>query len=413
MVAEVTRTQVVAFRLAAHGLGERAAGDELLDVAGRCAVQDTPPGSALLALHARVRGVTREEVGCALAETRTLLRTWSLRGAPFVVPTADASVFTTGVLPPTEKATRNFLPGLDAAVSQLGIGAIEAVDLTEAQIGPALAGRQLAIEELGAGLAQRIAPELSGETRLLWEGEGPYRPSQPFGEAVVHFCLRILALRGVVCFAARVGRTAPFVLVSEWLGDRAAALDPAIDPVLDPALDPAAGAAAARAELVRRYLRCYGPSDRRRFAAWVGISPGDASAWWCLIEDELTPVEFDGRSWLLTEDVEALHSAQLPRGVRLLPPHDPYTQLRDRATIVGREFQRDVWRRVGDPGTVLADGEVVGTWRPRTSNRRLTFRVTTFRPLSDAIRESVRGEAAGLAALRGATSVDVEFGDWK
>ena len=62
------------------------------DVAGRCGVQDSLPGSALLALHARVEGVTREGLDAAIGEDRSLLTTWAMRGAPFAPPSsADAA----------------------------------------------------------------------------------------------------------------------------------------------------------------------------------------------------------------------------------------------------------------------------------------------------------------------------------
>ena len=393
MVAEVPRANVVAFRLAAHRLGERAGEDELLDVAGRCGIQDSPPGSALLALHARVRDVTKERVADSLDRTKALMRTWSLRGAPFVLPTADAAVWTTGVLPPTEQAARHFMLGLEESVDRLGMSVAEAVDLTHAATTVVLSGRQLAIDDLGAELADEISPRLSAERLALWQAEGPYAPGQPLGQGVTRLCLRILTLERVVCFGRRAGNKAPLVLVDDWLRDRIPDLDPAV----------------ARAELLRRYLRCYGPSTRRDFAAWVGVSPGDAAAWWSPLEDELTPVEFGGRNWVLTEDLDALRSAPNPQGVRLLPPRDPYTQLRDRATILDRAHHRQVWRSVGDPGTVLSDGEIVGMWRPRKSGRRLTLRVTPFRALSEKVKEAVRGEAESVAALRGATSVEVEF----
>ncbi|BCY12087.1 hypothetical protein [Actinoplanes sp. L3-i22] len=46
-----------------------------------------------------------------MAGDKSLLQSWSLRGSPFFFPAADAAVFTTGVLPPTEAATRRFLLG--------------------------------------------------------------------------------------------------------------------------------------------------------------------------------------------------------------------------------------------------------------------------------------------------------------
>ncbi|MFE6968045.1 winged helix DNA-binding domain-containing protein [Isoptericola sp. NPDC057653] len=400
MTARVTRDDVVAFRLAAHGLAARAPAGDLAVVAGRCGVQDSPPGSALLALHARAEGVTREGVDAALGEERSLLRTWAMRGAPCVVPTADAAAFTAGVLPPAEEARRHLLLGVGPSLDRLGLSLTDAVDLTRAELRGVLAGRRLAIGELGAELAARIAPGLPSARRAVWEAEGPYAAGQPLGEGVVHFCLRVLTLEGVLCFAPRDGNQAPFVLVDEWLGHPLPEVDPA----------------AARADLLRRYLHCYGPTTRAAFATWAGVRAGDVGPWWDEVADELAPVEVApaaggraSRGWLLADDVDALASAAMPTGVRLLPPRDPYTQLRDRATIVAKEHHRAVWAPVGDPGTVLVDGEVAGTWRPRAKGSRLTLAVTTFGRLPDRATALLNDEAVQVAALRGSSTVDVEL----
>ena len=53
-------------------------------------------------------------------------------------------------------------------------------------------------------------------------------------------------------------------------------------------------------------------------------------------------------------------------GIRLLPPHDPYLLLRDRETLLPDEtLQRQIWRHTGNPGVVLVDGKLAGTWRPQ------------------------------------------------
>ncbi|MEZ5124482.1 MAG: winged helix DNA-binding domain-containing protein [Solirubrobacterales bacterium] len=393
MAERVSTDDVIAFRLGAHHLAERLGENGLLDAAGRCGVQNSPPGSALLALHARVRGLTQEQMADAVAEDKSLLQTWCMRGSPFYFPTADAPVFTTGVLPPTEQAMRHLLPGVQPALARLDLGLIEAVALAGAEIGHVLAGRRLAIDELGAELAQRIAGQLPKRRRDLWEAAGPYAPDQPLGEGVVHFCLRILTLQRVVCFAPRAGNTAPFVLVDEWLGHPIPEVDPK----------------SARAELLRRYLRCYGPSTRGDFAAWIGIRASDAEPWWSLVEDELTQVEFGGPSWILTEDLAALRSAPKTTAVRLLPPRDPYTQMRDRDTIVDRKYHRDVWKTVGDPGTILVDGKIAGTWRPRKRGRKLTIAIKPFDPLPERDKRPLQDEAEQIALLRGASTVDVAF----
>jgi hypothetical protein len=332
-------------------------------------------------------------VAAAIAEDKSLLQTWSMRGAPFLFPTADAPVFTTGVLPPTEQAMRHFIPGVEQAVDRLGIPLARAVELCGAEIDAVLSHRRLAINGLGQELARRIALRLTPDQRLLWEAEGPYAPGQPLGEAVVHFCLRILTLQGQVCFAPRDGNQAPFVLVREWLGHAITGTHPDT----------------ARAELLRRYLRCYAPSTQAGFAAWLGINAADTGPWWNLVREELTAVEFGGTAWILTEDLAALRSATPADGVRLLPPHDPYTHMRDRETIVAREHHRELWRPVGDPGAALINGQIAGTWRPRKDGRKLTVSITAFHPVSAPDKELLHREAQQIAALRGATSADVVF----
>jgi hypothetical protein len=390
----VDTDRVVAFRVAAHHLHERLGRGSLMEAAGACAVQDSPPGSALVALQARVDGVGADTVDDAV-DQRSLFHTWAMRGSPFFFPTADLAVFTTGVLPPDEQARRRLVAGVGPALDRLGMSLDEATDRTRSVVGDVLAGRRLAINELGAELAQAIARDLSPATRRSWEEEGPYAAGQPRGEGVVHFCLRILTLERVVCFAHRDGRTLPFALTDEWLGRHPAEVD----------------AEVARAETARRYLRCYGPSTRAHLAGWLGIASGDAQPWWSAIEAELTEVDVDGADrWALTEDLGALNSPADATGVRMLPPRDPLLQLRDRQLLVpDKKLRRRIWKTVGEPGTVLVDGRLAATWRPRKSGRELSITVESFAELSSTQRRQIEEESQPLAALRGCTSVEVDF----
>ncbi|WAC55932.1 winged helix DNA-binding domain-containing protein [Gordonia sp. SL306] len=396
MAERVSADEVIAYRLAAHGLTERLDDDGTLEAAGRCAIQNSPPGSALLALHARVRSVAADRVDTLVADDKSLLQTWSLRGAPFYFPTVDAAVFTTGVLPPAEDSLRHFIVGVEQSVDRLGMTVTDAVDLCGAEIGDVLAGRRLAITELGAELAHRIGCRLPPKQRTVWDAEGPHAQGQPVGEAVVHFCLRILTLQQVVCLTRRDGNKAPFALVDDWIGRPVPDTDPQT----------------ARAELLRRYLRCYGPSTRAHFAGWLGIRAGDVDPWWDLVADEMTPVDFGGPAWILTDDRDALRSPPDAAGVRLLPPRDPYTQMRDRETIVERRYHRDVWKNVGEPGMVLVDGTIAGAWRPRKRGRTLTLTISTFAALPARHQRSLQHEAEAIAPLRGADAAAVEFDTW-
>lgn len=391
MAERIDRDQVIGFRLSGHGLDQRVPVADLVDAAACCGIQNSPPWAGPIAFHARVDGVTPDLVDEAVA-ARDLLLTWSMRGAPYYVPTADAGVFTAGVLPTTERALRHFIPGVEYSVDRLGMSVTEAVDRAEAAVREVLAGRSMAITELGVESAAVIAPGLSTERLRVWEAEGPHAKGQSIGEAVVHFCLRILALRQVVCFAPRTGNKAPFVFTEEWLPRPTVAID----------------GTAARAELLRRHLRCYGPTTPASFAWWLGVSTGDACLWWDLLEPELVEVDFGGPRWMLARDLDILRAATVPVGVRLLPPRDPYLQIRDRATLVDPSRHREVWKTVGDPGTVLVDGELVGTWRSRKAGRNLQVTFRGFGPLGDATRKRLAVEAEHVARVRGASTVSVE-----
>nr|WP_297422206.1 winged helix DNA-binding domain-containing protein [uncultured Actinotalea sp.] len=392
----VSAAQVRTFRLDVHGLlDHRASGAEaVLAAAGRCGIQDSPPGAASTALHARVRGTTAETLRHLLATDRTLVRTWAVRGAPFVVPTRDLAVFTTGVLPVDQGARTHLVGGVRAALEGLPGEFDDYVAATARAVREVLAGKQLEIGELGRRVADRIGEHLDTQGREAWSSPGPFAADQELGEAVVHFCLRILALQQVVCFGPRSGRAYPFVLVPEWCG----AL---------PRLD----AEAARRELVTRFLHAYGPSTPAGLARWLGLRRSDVAAWWGLVTPLLVRVVVEDRvGWVLASDLDALRSAgpSGDGGVRLLPPGDPYLQSPDRSVLLQDvTHRRALWRPVQAPGGVLLDAELVGTWRGRTTAVGLHVTVEPFRALSRVEVGALRVAASSLAGMRGADEATV------
>ena len=145
---------------------------------------------------------------------------------------------------------------------------------------------------------------------------------------------------------------------------------------------------AARRDLVRRFLRFAGPTNRDGLAAWLGLSPAAARRWWELAD--VVPVEIDGRRLFMPAD--DLDNAPPPAGgVRLLPPYDPVLELGDRMLLVPDAILRkQVWRATANPGVVLVDGAVAGIWR----RRRGTVTVTPFAPLPAKHRRAL-ATAAG------------------
>ncbi len=386
----VTRQQVVAFRLAGHHLDARLPAGSLLAAAGACAVQNTPPGAALLSLGARVEGLRSEELTAALERDKTLLQTWSLRAAPHLFPVTEAPVFTLGLLPGTSEWLQAFVAGIGGGLDVAGMSIDEVVQQTTEAVRHVLDGRAIAgKQQLDRELAEWVAVRLQPAARERWGAPFLYAAGQKAGEALVSFSLRPAALAGWVCFGARQGGETTFARTDQWLG----------------AAIPELATSDAQAELVRRYLRCYGPSTPGDFAAWAGIVPEHAAAIWQGVEDALVEVRVEGRrAWLLREELERFMppaTPAAPPGARFLPAHDPYLQQRDRVLIVPEKArQRVIWRTAGAPGAVLRDGEVAGTWRGRKSGDRLHVDVTWFGGTPED-RDAVETEAVGVAALRG------------
>lgn len=175
-------------------------------------------------------------------------------------------------------------------------------------------------------------------------------------------------------------------------------------------------AADARAELVRRFVHAAGPVRPTQLATWLSLTPAAAKTWWSLIESELTEVEIevDGggrKNWVLTADVTALEGPPEPAELRLLGPYDPLTELADRELLLpdaGR--RRQLWAAVANPGIVLRAGDIVATWRRRTTRRRLTLTVTPFGalPRGWADHEAVQADADVVKAFFGAEEVRVD-----
>ena len=386
------RDQILAFRLSSHHLDTRLPAGSLVDAAAACGIQDTPLNTAPIAFHARVAALGPRELGEALTADKSLLGVWSVRGAPYVVPTADAEVFTAGALPVDERSFKAFLGGWSTSLQAAGLSAAELLGAMSAAAAEALDERPLPIDELRSQIARRV-PELA-------------RLSPPSG-AHTHLpepLIRALGLLGVVCIAAEPGsdpRLAPtdaaVARVDQWLGTPMSGGD----------------RASARAELARRFLHCYGPATVRAFAAWTTRSVADAHDAFGLLDGELVEVDAAGtRAWVLADDAAVLAEAPRPGGIRLLPAQDPYLQQRDRTTLLpDKTLHRQMWRPVRPPGVVLAVGEPVATWRSRRAGNHLVVNVEPFGPLPAEARGAIQTEADQIALLRDCKTAQLTIGD--
>lgn len=379
---QVTREQVLAYRLSGHHLDRRLAPGALAPAADACGIGNSPPTSAALALWARVAGLRPVEVEDALVRDRSLVQAWSVRGAPLVFPSAAASVFTRELEPADESELRAFLPGWVSLLDQLGMPATALVDAVTTAASTVLDGRTVVGKAvLDAEVADAVRPSLAAPQIGPWDSPSGLAAGQTVGQALVSFALRVVSLRGVVCFAGRNGRQPTFVRTDQWLG----------------AVVPAP--ASAGAGLVVRYLRCYGPSSVADFASWAGIGPAQAARLWAATPDLLVAVVWDGRKgYVPAAEMPRLRAAAPARTVRLLPPLDPWVQQRDRSTVLAdRALHARVWRTIGWPGTILVDGRIAGVWHAGPGQPE----VELFEPLDADAGAGLEDELVSLATFRG------------
>jgi Winged helix DNA-binding domain len=376
----IGREQVLAFRLANQGLNRRT--KDLLEAAARCGIQETPLGTAALAFHARVDGLSPEKLGKALSKDRSLLTLWAMRGAPYVVPTTHLAVFTTGAMPLDAVSSRQTFGGWALALDKAGLDPFQLIDKLVNSAKQMLDGKSMEVNELRDRLYARL--------RSLHKIERPESARDDMPEPL----FRALGTTGAVCIVSGRGTESVMARTDQWLRRLPAPMDPD----------------EARAELARRFLHCYGPATAQHFAEWTQRSLADARQALGLIEGELIEVKMAGKkALLLARDEQALDSPPETKGVRLLPVQDPYLQQRDRATLLpDQTARRRLWQAVRGPGAMLVDGAVTGTWRGRVKADRWQVELEPFGRLSAVVRDAISDETEKIAPFKGCSSAVVE-----
>lgn len=359
---------VLAWRLRRQRLAERAPADAALDVVSAIGgVHAQVASSAELTLWARVEGLSRDWVERALWEERTLVRTWAMRGTLHLLR-ADELARYVGAL--SRLRPRHHVPSW---LRHHGLTR-EQADAMLAAIQEALDGGPLTRGALAAAVAERVGdPELAGKL-----GGG-------FGDL-----LKPAAFTGDLCFAPAEGRHVRFTRPDRWLEGFAA-----------PGPDEAASH-----DVVRTYLRAYGPAPREQFQRWFGMtSPAEAGRWIRALGDEVAEVSVEGAAgWMPAADEDEAAAAAPEGVVRLLPAFDHYVVAapRDAEAVLPAAHRARVYRPQGWLSPVLlVDGRIAGVWSHEAAGGRLAVTIAPFGRVPAAVRAAAEGEAERLAAFLG------------
>jgi uncharacterized protein YcaQ len=384
--ASVSPDQVAAFRLDRHHLDTRASASTLAQVAGDMAgAQAQVISAAFMSLWARTRGVELDDVEKALWKDRTLVKVWCMRGSLHLVPSEEFAVFVRGSWR-RESRLADYL-------ARAGIS-MEPINRIVNAI-PTVLDHPLTRKEIAARLAVDFKIRRKQKAGRGWGGPSDAEGFVVGGETLsVYWLVSVACMRGLACFGPMRGNEATFVRPRQWLPNWQ---DRTVEE--------------AETALLRRYLEANGPATVSDFALWTYMKAADAREIWGRLEQELAPVNVDGRpGWLLRKDRASIERAGLERpSVRLLPFFDAFLLAhKDKKHLVDLAHYKRVYRPQGwlSP-VVLVDGRVAGVWSHERSGPNLSVRVEAFHPFPAEVQRQVRAEANDLGRFLGAAGVDL------
>jgi Winged helix DNA-binding domain len=331
-----------------------------------CGIHAQLMTAAELSIGVRV-DVTREQVRKALWEERSLAKTYGIRGTIHLFPAAELPLWTAA-----RRARAQLQAAQDARrLSYTGLRPDQASELVEA-MAEALDGCNLTLRELGEEVVRRTGPWAAESTNVAWIGGWP-NWRHALGSA---------ATAGVLCFGPNRGAQVTFVRPGQWF--------PTWLPV-----DPDQ----AMREVLRRYLRAYGPATPAQFAQWFDLPVPAVRRLTESISEQLEEVEVEGEPMIAVREDASLEVPATARSLRLLPHFDCYLRgFHPRSQLVAGHAERAAGGTGSFP-VLLVDGMVAGVWERRTRGRRLQVTVDPFRKLDRHLARELEREAARIGAF--------------
>lgn len=349
------------------------------DMAG---IHATDPASVYMELRARTRDLAHRDVERALYDDRALVKVLGMRRTMFVVSPAFAGIMHAATAVDIAAAERRRLYQMLA-----GAGITEHPERWVADVERETLA---ALDDLGEATATDLTKRVPGLREQIAFGEGKTWAGK------VGVSTRLLFL---LAGEGRIIRGRP---KGTWLSSmyRWVPMDRWVEGGLEPW-----PAERAQAELVRRWLRAYGPGTQRDIQWWTGWTVARTKA--ALRAVGAVEIELDDGStgWALPDDLDATPNPG--PWVALLPALDSTVMAwKDREWYLDG-LSGDLFDRAGNAGpTVWVDGRVVGLWAQR-SNLEVGYRL--LREVGSEAKRALDAEAARLTAWLGQDRVFPRF----
>ena len=302
------------------------------------AIQAQDRIAAALTVRPRTDGLTRADIDASLRSRGGLVLIWSLRGTLHYHDASDVRSILALVGPNFGKFTaRDHQLGIDRHVGRAAEQAL-----------------RRALETQG--------PLTRAQVRRVLEPVGV----NPSGQAAVHVLHRA-AMNGLICIVPQASGEERFTLLDDWVGPAG--------------LDSATPAETAE-QLLRRFVRAFGPVSIPDFRSWSGLPAGAVRQAWVAVAEELTEIGTgQGQRYVLSERLdELLAAAETPAPVRLVGGFDQLVlAYKDRRPQLALAQTKLVNAGGGLVSALLVDdGFVTGLWSRRHQRGTDQIEVTAF-----------------------------------
>jgi Winged helix DNA-binding domain len=357
------------------GLRHRlAAGTQVASLAEAAAAlvafhaSDSP--SVFLQARARMSRSSPADIEREMYDERTVLRMLAMRRTLFLVPIQDVAMVHAAASRAVGDTERK---RTIARLTDSGIGPNPAALLEELEVAGLAAVRERG--EATTAELRALDPRLS-QKMTLSRGK-PYEATISLGQKVFfHLALdgRIARGRPLGTWIASQFRWSP---IERWLPDG----------IEEMSVDD------ARAELVRKWLRAFGPGTLDDITWWTGWSLASTRKALAAIETVEVDLDGGGSGYVLADDLE---SSETPEPwVTLLPALDATTMgWKDRDWYLGG-YRAALFDRAGNAGpTIWVDGRIVGGWAQQPDGEIAPY---ILEDVGTETRLAIEREAARLA----------------
>jgi hypothetical protein len=357
MPIEISSQQAADFILARQHISLPAS-DPLEAVRRMVVVQTQYEANLPVAVWARTHSLQPGWAERALLEERSLVKVWTLRSTLHVQTSADLPLLVSAIGRVHRERMRDLW--------------VRYLDRTPEQVDQIFQEIRAALSHNGPMTRKQLheaVPLLRGTPYTGWGVD-----------------VKDLAYAGELVFADAQAGQKRFALRERWLPMEWFEMDEQ----------------AARHELLRRYLRAYGPANLVDFARWAGRGRTEVRPLTNTMAAELVEVQVSGwpGSYLaLAEDEAELRAPQPePPAAALLPKFEALVL----AYSYGRFYDMDDHTRINRPAgqieaVVLLHGRIAGTWRLERKNKRPAIRVMPFKRPSKADRKALLAKMSRLA----------------